>query len=476
MGIENCSAARESPFSGVYADRKASNTPGHAQLYMRVLIVGAGEVGSSIAASLADGHEVVVVDTDADRVERLTYAVDVLAIEGDGTDLSTLREADVGKADIVIASTDADEVNLAVCATVKTVTDAFTIARVKRTHYLETWNNSKGAFGVDSMVCTDLLSAQAIVRVIGLPTARDVDPFAGGQVQMAEVEIPDESPIANQTVQEADRFEKLTFAAVFRDDEVTVTRGDTVIRGGDKLVVIGTPDAVRAFAADVSPTQEDVEDVVVVGGSDVGRLLAELLERRGYRPRLIEQDPECARALAEALPGTTVLEHDATDMSFLEREHVGDADAVVSALDSDERSLLVSLLAKRLGVDRTIAVVTEPTYVDLFETVGVDVAVNPREVTAEEITRFTRDQRAENVAILESDAAEVLEIEIDAESALVGRPIQEVVPELSAGMVIGAIARGNEMVTPRGDTVVREGDHVVVFVRTEDIEEVTKAL
>jgi trk system potassium uptake protein TrkA len=443
---------------------------------MRVLIVGAGEVGSSIAASLADTHEVVVVDTDPDRVERLTYAVDVLAIEGDGTDLSVLQDAEVERADIVIASTDADEVNLAVCTTVKTFTEAFTIARVKRTHYLETWNRSHGAFGVDSMVCTDLLSAQAIVRVIGLPTARDVDPFAGGRVQMAEVAVPAESPIANQTVREADRFEKLTFAAVLRDGEVEIATGDTVIEPGDQVVVIGTPESVRAFAADVSPADDDVEDVVVVGGSAIGRLLAELLERRGYRPRLVEQDPERARELAEALPGTTVLEHDATDMDFLEREHVGEADVVVSTLDSDERSLLVSLLAKRLGVDRTIALVTEPQYVDLFETVGVDVAVNPRKVTAEEMTRFTRGQHTENVAIIESDAAEVLEIEIEEESALAGRPIRETVPELSAGLVIGAIARGDDILTPRGDTVVEPGDNVVVFVDADDIDEVTELL
>lgn len=444
---------------------------------MRVIVVGAGEVGSSIAASLADSNEVVVVDVDGGRVDRLTYALDVLAIQGDGNDLDVLEDAGVERADLVIASTDSDETNLTVCGTVKTVSEAFTIARVKRTAYLDTWQRQHGAFGVDFMVCTDLLTAQAIVRVIGLPTARDVDPFAGGQVQMAEFEVPEGSPVAEQTVREADRFDSLTFAAVLRNGEVEIAHGDTRIRAGDKVVVIGSPESVQAFAAAVAPGETgDVEDVVIFGGGEDGFLTAQLLEQRGFRPRLVVADPERARRLAERLPGTTVMEHDPTDIDFLEREHVGDADIVVTALENDEKDLLVTLLARRLGAERSVAVVDKGEYVDLFEAVGVDVAVNPRRVTAEEITRFTREQRAENVAIIESDKAEVLEIEIDDESVLAGRPIIEGVSELPTGVVIGAITRDGDRITPRGDTVVEVGDHVVVFVRASEISEVTGKL
>jgi len=445
---------------------------------MQVVVVGAGEVGSSIAGSLADSHDVVVVDSNSDRVDQLTYSLDVLAIHGDGTDLSNLEEAGVSDADMVIASTDSDETNLTICGTVKTVTDAFTIARVKRTAYLDTWQRTHRAFGVDFMVCTDLLTAQAIVRIIGLPTARDVDPFAGGQVQMAEFAVPEGSPVADQTVREADRFDSLTFAAILRNGDVEVVRGDSVIRAGDKVVVIGSPESVQGFAAAVAPEEaaDGVRDVVIVGGSQIGTLTARLLSDRGFSPRLVERNGERARAIAENLPGTTVMEHDATDQEFLEREHVAEADVLVSALDSDEKNLLVSLLAKRLGVDRSVAVVDEGQYVELFETVGVDVAVNPREVTAEEITRFTREQRAENVAIIESDKAEVVEIEIDEESVLDGRPISEAVRGLPEGVVIGAITRNGKRVTPRGDTVVEVGDHVVVFVRAEEIDAVTTAL
>ena len=296
------------------------------------------------------------------------------------------------------------------------IADPFTIARVKESKYLETWNHAERAFAVDFMVATTLLTARAVVRVLGLPAARDVEAFAGGRVQMAEFGIPEGSPVAGQTVQEADRFDSLTFAAIFGDEEVVVPRGETRIEAGNEVVAIGSQDSVRSFAAAVAPHADGVDDVVIVGGSDVGYHVARLLEDRGVTPRLIEQDAERARELAEALPDTTVLESDGTDRDFLERERIDEADAVVAALRNEERNLLASLFAKRLGADRAVAIVNDTEYVDLFEAVGVDVAVNPRKTTAQEITRFTRERQAENVALVENDRAEVIEVEIDEES------------------------------------------------------------
>jgi trk system potassium uptake protein TrkA len=447
---------------------------------MRVIIVGAGEVGSSIAASLADDHEVVVVDVDPERVDTLTYSLDVLAIEGDGTSLSTLREAGVDDADMIIASTDDDETNLVACGTAKTVDDPFTIARVKSADYLDTWQHAtdRGAFGVDFMVCTNLLTAEDIVRVVSLPAARDVDSFADGAVQMAEFTVTEDSPVADQTVAQADRFDSLTFAAIICDDDVAIPSGDTCIRSGEKVVVIGSPESVQGFAREVTPSETPTgsEDLVIIGGSDIGYHTAKLLEERGLRPRLIERDHDRARELAEKLPNTVVMENDATDADFLAREHVDDADAVVAALESDEKNLLVSVLAKQLGVERTVAVIESSEYVSVFETVGVDVGINPREVTAEEITQFTLELHTENVALIENDRAEVLEIEVDADSVLVGRPIQEAVADLPEGFVLGAITRDGEFVVPRGETVVQPGDHVVVFVDTEVLDDVTAKL
>jgi trk system potassium uptake protein TrkA len=443
---------------------------------VRVVVVGAGEVGSSIAASLADTHEVVVIDVDAEKVEQLNYSVDALAIEGDGASLSTLQEAGIEDADILIASTDNDETNIITCGTAKTVSDPFTIARIKGTNYLETWQGAEGALGVDFMVGTTMLTARSVVRVIGLPAARDVDTFAGGRVQMAEFEIPEDSPIAGQTVKEADRFESLTFAAILREDNVVIPEGATVIEAGDEVVVIGSEESVHAMAAEVSPHTGAGDDVLIVGGTEVACQIARLLEEQGLKPRLVEHDHDRARELAEQLPNTTVLEHDGTDREFLEREHVDEVDTVVAALHRNERNLLVSLLTKRLGVDRAVAVVDETEYSQLFEAVGVDVAVSPRETTAEEITRFTRERRAENVALIENDRAEVIEIEVDDGSVLAGRPIHESIQSLPDGLVIGAITRNGDFVIPRGDTVIEIGDNVVVFAEATILEEATSQL
>ena len=447
---------------------------------MHVIVVGAGQVGSSIAESLADTHDVVVIDTDGERVDALTYDIDVLAIEGDGADLGTLREADVGRADLLIASTDDDETNVVVCGTAKVESEAFTIARVKRPQYLATWEHAvdagNEAFGVDFMVCSDLLAARTIVEVIGVPTAEDVKSFSDGACRMAEFKIPANSSVAGETVSEADRFPGLTFAAIIRGEDVIVPRGETRLRPEDDLVVIGQPEEVEAFGAALAPDQTNPEEVVVFGGSEIGYQAAKLLAEQGTSPRLVEQDPDRARWLAEQLPEVTVMQHDATDQEFLERENVGSADAVIAALETDQGNLLATLLAKRLGANRAAAVVDNGQFTDLFEAVGVDVAISPRRVTAEEITRFTRTSYAETVSIIEDDRAEILELEVDADSDVVGQSVRDLAQKLPASVVIGSITRGRELIIPRGDSRVEAGDHLVVFVEADDVDAVAATL
>lgn len=440
---------------------------------MRVVIIGAGEVGTSIAANLSDGHDVVIVDIDGSRVESLQYELDVLAIEGDGTSLDTLEQAGLAEADLCIACTDDDQVNLVVCGTAKAIDDPFTIARTKSVEFLRTWERNNEAFGADFIVCSDLLSAETIVRVIGLPGAVDVDTFVGGLVHMAELEIPEESFITGQTIEKADRFDSLTFAGLFRDDRLVLPTGETVISPADRAVVIGSPESIQAFAADLNPsaTPDEDDDIVIIGDSEIGYHTARLLEDRSLEPRFVAQDHERARFLSEALPNTHVFDHDPTDTEFLQREHVDKAKTVVVAMESDERCLLVSVLLKRIGVERVIAVVDDVEYVTLFEEIGIDAAINPRNVTAEEINRFSFARAAENMAVLENDRAEVLEVEIAAESDLIDTPLQDLVADIDGRFVVGALVRGRSLVPPRGSTELKPGDHVVFFVETEYADE-----
>jgi trk system potassium uptake protein TrkA len=419
---------------------------------MRVLIVGAGQVGSTIGASLAENHDVVVVDIDSEKVNELHTAHDVLAIEGDGTSMSTLREAGISDADILIASTDDDETNLVICGSAKSLGDPFTIARVRVVHFLETWERCRGAFGVDFLVSTTYLTASDIIRVAGLPAAIDVDTFAGERVQMAEFEVTERSEMVGATVAKSDRFERVTFAALIQDGAVTIPTGDTVIDAGSRILVIGHPEGIRTFSDAVAPANAGagLENIVIAGGSDIGYHTAALLEERGYQARLIERDTDRARKLAEDLPGTTLLQNDPTDSDFLLRERIDQSDIVVATTGSDETNLLVALLAQQIGVERTIAVVEDSEYTDLFEAVGIDVAINPRDVTAEEIVRFTQDGQIENLSLVEGRQAEVIEIEVDGDSILAGRAIKESSRDLPSGIVIGAITRERDFIIPGG--------------------------
>ncbi|PSP18510.1 Trk system potassium transporter TrkA [Halobacteriales archaeon QH_10_67_13] len=439
---------------------------------MRVIIVGAGQVGTAIAGDLAGDHDVVVIDTDESRVDELQYEYDVLTVAGDGASLPVLERAGVEDADRFIACTDEDRTNLVACGAARTICDPFTIARTKNVDYLRTWERTNDAFGVDYVVCSTLLAAETIVRVVGLPAAVNVKPYAGGLVYMAEFEINEASPIVGQTIAEADRFDSLTFAGLLRDGDAVLPGGDTRFEPEDRVVVIGTPRSVQLFAADAAPekTPDEADDIVVVGGSEIGYHTARLLGKRRFTPRLVESDPDRARELAERLPDTLVMENDATDAEFLDRERIDEADVLVTTLGTDEQNLLTALLAKRLGCRQIIALVDNAEYVPLFEAIGVDVTVNPRQTTAEEILRFSFESAAENLTVLEGHQAEVLELELEADSPLAGRTIAGLDRAIPGSFVVGAITRDRAYVEPRGETTLEAGDRIVVLADTDSVE------
>lgn len=443
---------------------------------MRVVIIGAGEVGTAVAENLAPDNDVVVIDLDEERSDRVKYDLDVLAITGDGTSMGTLESADISRTDLFLACTDDDRTNIVACGTAKALSDTFTIARTKKVDYFRTWEHSNGAFDVDFMVSTDLEAAANAVRVIDLPSAISADPFADGLVTMAEFKIDPECPFTGETIADVDRFDSLTFVGLFRDSEMELPRGESKLKAGDNAVVVGSPESVRTFAADIAPdaVPNQTDEIVILGGGEVGYHTARLLEERGLKPRVIEEDEQRARRLAEELPQSVVINQDATDVDFLARENVDEADVVVTAMESDEENLLGTVLSKRLGANRVISLVQTVDYVMLFTEIGADVTVNPRKVTAKEISRFSYDSIAENIAVLRNDIAEVIEFELSPDSELTGNPIQEFVQQFRAPLVIGAITREGKLVTPRGDTVFQGGDNVVAFIESGSVGRLTK--
>ncbi len=440
------------------------------------MIVGAGQVGRHVAENLSSNRDIAVIDTDPDRVEHAQYELDVMGIHGDGTLIENLREAGVPDCEKVIASTDDDRTNIVVCGMAKILKDVFTIARINRTSFVDGWRQGKRALGVDFMVGSNYLTARTITQIVGLPSALEVDTFMDGRVHLTEFLLPEGSPLDNNSIEDINRqggFEELNVMAVFSPDgdglEFKVPRGDTLINQGDRVLVAGRMKKIHRFARMINPEAKEQNggEIVILGGGEVGFQVARIMEGSGFNVRLIERNEDRARFLAEELPETLVLNEDADNPDFLLEEHVDEARTVVASLGEDESNLLACLLSKQLGTSRAVSVVNNRNYVDLFEQVGIDVAVNPRLITAEEITRYTHGEGTENVAILESEHVEVLEIELNQESPIANRLIQDVVDDLPREIVFGAITRDHEFLLPRGSVKLKPGDHVLILVGTD---------
>jgi len=322
------------------------------------------------------------------------------------------------------------------------------------------------------MVCSELLTSETIAELIGVPAAREIHTFAEGRILMAELFVDPDSPLAGRTLEELELPRGSRIVSIMHEGAVRIPTGRDRIEPGDLIVSIGTPEAISQLNRRASGAAR-AQNVVILGGGRIGYRLALTLERRGLHPKLIESDPERSRWLAEQLPHTQVFQNDATDLDFLERERIGEADVGVSVMRRDETNLLCALLLKSLGVKRVIAGVADPSYIRIFERVGVDVAVSARKVVAEEILRFTKSRIA-GMSILEGDRAEVIEITVSEESPLAGVPLKEA--NFPQGATIGAVVRGREVLIPGGSDVLRPGDRVIVFARKDVVPEVEKRL
>lgn len=445
---------------------------------MQILVVGAGQVGSAVARDLSKSHEIVIIDHNAERLERLRYNADVMTFEGNGADIEALKEAGADKADIVIASTDDDRVNILVCGTARALnSELFTVARVTNTGYLKSWTYSREAFGVDLMLGSDYLTAKAIVQVVYEQMAQAVTYFDQGRVEMAEFRLPKDCPLSGKPIHEVDIFEGIRYAAVVDGDDFEVARGDTIMPEEGRVVVIGRTEDVHEFGRYLcADEQERVRRLFVLGGGEIGYQTAKLLEQRGLRPKVIEPDTKRAEKLAQELPKSFVLCDDPLDPDALTNEGLSRAQVVIAALDNDEANLFAALQATHLGAERVLAVVHEKKYQPLFDRFDIEVTFNPRSKVIEEIIRHTRSRRLEKVAFVEQHQGEVIEIKLSDESPLAAKTIEEVAPHFPESVVIGAISRSGRVIIPRGDTVLEVGDDLIIFATADAIDEVLEKL
>ena len=441
---------------------------------MKVFLIGAGQVGVAIVEALHHDHELTVLDTEPSRLQALTDRYDVATFEGDGTSSRDLAHAGVKGSDLVIACTSRDEVNLvAGMFARREATGATTVIRTSNVEYVELWR--AGQIDVDFVVSSELETAHAISRIIGVPAARQTDVFAEGQVQIAEFDVPDgaSSEVIDVALRDAKIPRDSKVAAIIREDGAHLPRGGDVIHAGNRIVVIGSPQAALQWSALLSPGEATVRDVVIFGAGRVGGAIARVLLDQGIGVRLVEASREQARRIAELLPQARVYQATGLDPDFLERERIGQAQVAIFAMRDDAKNLYAASLAEVHGVTFTIAIAHEAVSVEAFEHAGIDVSVNPRGVTAEEIIRFAHDPRTKQVALLEGNRYEVIDVTLRDTSEYIGKPFKEMPVR---GALIGAIVRNGNAVFPHGDDVLQAGDRVIVFTEAADAPRVVGAL
>lgn len=441
---------------------------------MKILLIGGGQVGATVADALHDEHDITVIDTDPANLSALSSRYDVVSVEGNGASRRVLQQAGIGDADLVIAGTSRDEINIIASMFARRLSPGKTIVRVANVEYLEAWHERQ--FDVDFMVSSEVEAAYAVSRHIGVPAARQTDIFADGQVQIVEFDVPEDvrdHAVVGVPLRDAKIPSESKVAGIISGETLMVPRGGDAIASGDRVVVIGSPGAARAWSRLFSHTSRAVDDVVIYGAGNTGLAIADVLQAQHIRVRIIEASPERARYVAEALPHVRVLNATGTDAEFIERERIGQARAAVFAMRDDAKNLYAAMLAKMHGVPFTIAIVHEAVSLSVLEKAGIDVAINPREVTAEEIVRFAHDPRVLQLAMLEGDRYEVLDITVRGDSELVGTPFRDLP---MTGSLIGAIVRDGKAIIPHGDDVLLPGDRAIIFSESSRIPLVERVL
>lgn len=441
---------------------------------MKIIIIGAGEVGFHIARALYQTNDVIVIDQNEDACARADE-LDVHVIHGNGANVSILSGVLEG-AGLLVAVTGFDEVNIVACMAskliVKDKNKLKTVARVSNPDYIDKPVAKRPQIGIDTMVCPELSLASEVAQILAIPSAIDADYFADGKVEMMEFVVPEDHSLVGKHMQELHLANCCIVSALFRDAEVIIPHGEDTIEGNDHIVVIGKPAAMKEVRDLFGEKVGKRSKVLIIGGGVVGFYLAKMIAKSEFDLKIIESDRERSAEIAEELPGALVLYGDGTDIHLLKEEGISEMDVVISVTNSDEKNLLCSLLAKQLGVKKVIARSDRSEYVSLFEMVGVDSAVSPRQATVNEVLKLTLGQGIESITTIEGEQAEIIEYTTSKKSKIVGKPLKNV--KFPSGAIVSMVVHNGNTVVPRGEYIIEEGDRVVVFALQSANAEVEK--
>ena len=445
---------------------------------MRVLVLGAGEVGFHLAERLSqENQDVVIIESDPERADFASQQLDVLTVVGNGASLSVLEKAGVRDARMLLAVSSRDEVNLIACLAAKRLGVQYAVARISNPDYYDRGSVlSREQMGIDLMVNPERECARETFQLLKTPAFTDMAEFADGRVQLIGLKVKEGAPVAGRTI--ADLRAEFTggyhyvTAAIVRDGVTEIPKADSSIEAGDHIYVIAPTSEILDVPSLAGHDRFALRRVMIAGGSTEGLYLAEMLEDHGIECTVLERDRRRCLELAEHLPRSLVLHGDATDLELLEMEGVSGIDGFVAATANDETNLLLSLLAKSVGATKVVSLVHKFEYLQLVPRVGIDASVSPRISTVNAILRYVRRGRVMTIASLSGIDAEAIEFAVHEKSRIAGQALKDV--DFPKKGVVGTILRGEEIILPRGEDVLLPGDDVIVFAMPEAIPEVEK--
>lgn len=448
---------------------------------MKIIILGAGQVGGALAANLAnEANDITVVDVDGDRLRELQDRLDIRTIQGKGSYPNILRQAGADDADMLIAVTNSDEVNMVACQIAFTLFRTPTkIARVRATNYVVARNNlfNNNAIPIDVIISPEQVVTNHIKRLLENPGTLQVLDFADGKLQLVAVKAYHGGPLVGQELrflhQHMPNIETRV-AAIFRRDRPIIPEGSTTIEVGDEVFFIAAKNHIRAVMSELQRLEQSYNRIIIAGGGNIGERLAEATETR-YSVKLIERNATRCYQLSEILNRTIVLQGSASDQDLLLEENIEETDVFLALTNDDEANIMSSMLAKRLGARKVMALINNPAYVDLVQGGEIDIAISPQQVTIGSLLTHVRRGDIVNVHSLRRGAAEAIEAIAHGDkssSRVVGRAIGDI--DLPEGATIGAIVRNDQVMIAHDNIVVEPNDHVILFVvdkrRIRDVE------
>lgn len=447
---------------------------------MRVIVCGAGLVGSSIAGFLAaEGIKVTVIEQDAEVASRMADTMDVQTVVGHAALPDVLASADAANADMLVAVTQSDEVNMIACEVAHALFDVPNkIARVRHQSFLKPeWANlfSRDHLAIDTIISPEVAIAEAIARRMHVPGCFDTKLLADGKVRMLGVAISDDAPALNTPLRQLIKlFPDLTasIVGIIRNDRAFIPAVDDMLLAGDSIYVLCDETQTARVMAILGHNEPEARHIVIVGGGNVGLCLAEIIEREfnDVTIRIIEHSPQRAQYVAERLKQAIVLNADALDLEILEEAKISQTETIVCVTNDDETNILASLLAKRHGCQRSVTLVNKPTYAPLLNNLGVNAVVNPRLITVSSVMQMIRRGRIRAVHHLRDGFADMIEAEALEGSPVLNVPLREL--KLPAGVMIGSIVHEGEVCRPWPDSVIRAHDKVVLMAEREHIRKV----